>query len=127
MYEVKLNLPRNALYCRATGMFGPEEARRYVSSFTKALDQLSPGFTVITDMRESQPATLDVRTIVDEMISHCERVGIGCAVRIVSEELSCQLGNLQLSQKTRGRYPVHVVKSNDEVEELTGWSLHSFV
>ena len=122
MHEVKLNLQRNALYCRATGSIDPEEARDYVASFKKALDQLSPGFTVITDMRESRPAATDVREIIDEMVRHCEKCGIGCAVRILSEELDSQLGNLQLSQKSRGRYTAHEVHSYDEAIELLGWS-----
>lgn len=123
MHEVKLNLPRNAVFCRTVGKVDPDEAREYVASYKKALDQLSPGFTVISDMRNTQPAAAETSKIMAEMVTYSAERGIGCGVRILAENMDSQIGSMQLDRISRDLgYKVLVVTSYDEAKEVLGWT-----
>lgn len=123
MFEVKLNLPRNAVFCRTVGKVEPDEARDYVASYKKALDQLAPGFAVISDMRNTQPAATETRKIMEEMVSYGAERGIGCGVRILSDEMNSQIGSMQLDRVSRELgYKVYVVTSYDEAKQVLGWT-----
>ncbi|MDX1569296.1 MAG: hypothetical protein R3200_02350 [Xanthomonadales bacterium] len=122
MFEFKINATKNAVLCVLSGQFDAAEARQYVSKFKAACDQLQPGFTIISDLREFAPAKEDAQKILQEGIQYALDKQRGRAFRIVDESVGSQVGNLQLNRSARQMgYDVEVVNSMAEVNEAMGW------
>ena len=122
IFEFKINNKRNALLCVLKGQFDAREARAYTDRFKEACDQMEPGFTIISDLREFQPAKEEAHEILQEGIRHALARQRGRAFRIVNETVGSQVGNLQLTKTARQMgYDVEVVTSMDEVVRAMGW------
>jgi len=122
MFEFKLNTNRNAVLCVLKGQFDADEARQYTDRFIQACDQLQPGFTIISDLREFAPARDDAREILQRGIKYAIDKQRGRAFRIVNESVGSQVGNLQLNRSARQMgYEVEVVNSMAEVNQAMGW------
>lgn len=122
MFEFRINTRRNAVLCVLKGAFDADEARRYVEKFKAACDQLEPGFTIISDLREYAPAREEAQPILQEGIQYAIDKQRGRAFRIVDESVGSQVGNLQLNKAARLMgYDVEVVTSMDQVNRAMGW------
>ena len=122
MFEFKINANRNAVLCVLKGKFDVDEAREYTLRFKQACDRLTPGFTIISDLREFAPAEINAQEILQEGIQYALDKKRGRAFRLVSENVGSQVGNLQLSRSARQMgYEVEVVNSMAEVSTAMGW------
>jgi hypothetical protein len=122
MFEFKINLTRNAILCVLKGQFDAKEASEYVVRWKEACDQMQPGFTIISDLREFAPAKDEAKEILQDGIQYAIDKGRGRAFRIVTENVGSQIGNLQLNRTARKLgYEVDVVASMDEVARVMGW------
>jgi hypothetical protein len=63
MYDIRVNGFENRLLIAFKGTIEQPEAAQGYSKIAKAVNSLVPGFSVITDIRELEPATADVRLI----------------------------------------------------------------
>ncbi|MBN1537041.1 MAG: hypothetical protein JW908_09940 [Anaerolineales bacterium] len=63
MYDIRVNGFENRLFVAIKGTIEQPEAIQGYNKITKAVNTLVPGFTLITDIRELEPATADVRLI----------------------------------------------------------------
>ncbi len=63
MFDIRVNGFENRLFIAIKGTIEQAEAAQGYSKIAKAVNSLVPGFTVITDIRELEPATADVRLI----------------------------------------------------------------
>ncbi len=63
MYDIRVNGFENRLLVAFIGTIEQPEAAQGYSKIAKAVNSLVPGFSVITDIRELEPATADVRLI----------------------------------------------------------------
>ena len=122
MFEHKLNLNKNAILCVMKGQFDEEEARQYNIKFKQGVDQLDPGMTVITDLREFVPADESVRLVFAEGTEYALAKGIGRSVRIVNESVTSEVANIQLNKTARTLgYEVEIARSFDEAKKILGW------
>ena len=122
MFEHKLNLDKNAILCVMKGRFDEEEARQYNIKFKQGVDQLDPGMTVITDLREFVPADESVRLVFAEGTEYALAKGIGRSVRIVNESVTSEVANIQLNKTARTLgYEVEIARSFDEAKKILGW------
>jgi hypothetical protein len=63
MFDIRVNGFENRLFVAIKGTIEQPEAAQGYSKIAKAVNSLVPGFSVITDIREFEPATADVRLI----------------------------------------------------------------
>jgi aspartate/glutamate racemase len=63
MYDIRVNGFENRLFVALRGTIEQPEAAQGYNKIAKAVNSLVPGFTLITDIRELEPATADVRLI----------------------------------------------------------------
>ena len=122
MFDIKINYSRNAVLCRAVGRFDVAMARAMAEKFKKAVIEVTPGFTVITDMTEFKPMNAETRMAIGEIVQHAHDNGIGRAVRIVSSDPDSQIGGMQLDKESKERgYPVFQVGSYSEAKQVLQW------
>ena len=122
MFEFKINQAKNAVLCILEGKFDADEARGYNEKFCAAIDQLEPGLTIITDLTHYIPAGDEVRSVLAEGTRYARGKGVAENVRIVSDDVGSQVGNIQLNKTARDLgYEVKVVHSLKEARQALGW------
>ena len=122
MFEFKINQGKNAVLCILGGKFDADEARQYNEKFRAAIDQLEPGLTIITDLTNYLPAGDEIRSILAEGTQYAREKGVSANVRIVSDEVGSQVGNIQLNKTARDLgYEVKVAHSLKEAKHILGW------
>jgi hypothetical protein len=122
MFEHKLNLNKNAIFCILKGQFDEEEARNYNAKFKEGVDRLEPGITVITDLTEYAPAEESVRIILKEGTEYALAKGIKHSVRIVDESVGSEVSNIQFNKTARSLgYTVDIARNFEEAKEILGW------
>lgn len=122
MFDFRINKKRNAILCVLKGQFDAAEAREYTKRFMAACDEMTQGFTIISDLRDFSPAKDDAAEILKEGIQYAIDKKRGRAFRIVTESVGSQIGNMQLNRTARQLgYDVEVVNSMEEVNHAMGW------
>lgn len=122
MFEFKINQRKNAVLCILVGKFDADEARQYNEKFRAAIDQLEPGLTIITDLTNYLPAGDEVRSILAERTRYAREKGVSDNVRIVSDDVASQVGNIQLNKTARDLgYEVKMAHSLQEAIQILGW------
>lgn len=122
MFDIKINTNKNAILCVLIGQFDYDEAKRYVKKFKAGIDQLKPGYAVISDLRDFSPAKEDARAILQEAIEYSVSKDRGRVIRIVADTVGSKVGNIQLNRASRQMgYEVDIVATLAEAEKLMGW------
>ena len=122
MFDFKINPGKNAILCVLKGRFEADEARDYVKRFKEGIDKLQPGVIVITDLTQFAPGDDSVRAILQEGSAYAVEKGVSRGIRVVSDSMVSQVGNIQMNRTARELgYKVEVVASIDEAKKLLGW------
>ncbi|MDM8515137.1 hypothetical protein QUF76_02970 [Desulfobacterales bacterium HSG16] len=122
MYQLKINAARNAILCVLKGRFEVDDAKEYVEKFKEGVDKLRPGFIVITDISEFIPSTDEVRLIFRQGTEYAVARRISRAIRIVSDNVASQIGNLQFNRTAKELgYKTEDVNSLEKAKTILGW------
>jgi len=101
MYQLKTDLARNRLYITLKGRITLEESEQAAREVIAAIKTLNPGFDVITDISELEPATKNEA----EVVAGVQKVLIGHNVnrvaRVVGKELKATVGKIQFERASR--------------------------
>lgn len=95
MYDIRVDTAKNRVYLLLAGYFGSQEAQEGIDAFKAALDQLQPGFDVITDLRNFKPASRRVAESLAAVHQYEIERGMNCIVRIVDKRT---LGAMQFER-----------------------------
>ncbi len=90
-------------------------------NFKRGVDQLKPGFIVITDITEYAPPSEEVRLILVTGTQHAVERGMSRLIRIVTDSVTSNIGTIQFNRGARELgYIADEMKSLDEAMKLTG-------
>lgn len=93
-YELSVSKAKNRAYLTIIGFWrNPEEVSDYISDWKKAVAALSPGFTLLTDVREMKIHPGSVRTVHEE----AQRLIVKAGVRKVAEIQADKVAEMQLN------------------------------
>lgn len=84
MFDIRVNGFENRLFVAIKGAIEQPEAAQGYSKIAKAVNSLVPGFSVITDIRELEPATADVRLIFLNTMQLYVNSEMGIEVRVIN-------------------------------------------
>lgn len=101
MYEFKADLDHNRLYTALKGRMTAEEARQAAARIIEEMEKLFPGFDIITDISELEPATKNEAEILSEVHKILLEHGVGRIVRIVGDNLKATVGKIQFERASR--------------------------
>ncbi|MDM8525631.1 hypothetical protein QUF80_19855 [Desulfococcaceae bacterium HSG8] len=122
MFQIKINVSKNAILCILKGRFESEGAREYIEKFKEGVDKLKPGFVVITDISTFMPTSDEVRLIFRQGTEYAVGRGMSRAIRIVSEIVASKIGNIQFNRAAKELgYEAEEVTSLEEAKKLLNW------
>jgi hypothetical protein len=78
-----------------------EEARQAAARIIEEMEKLFPGFDIITDISELEPATKNEAEILSEVHKILLEHGVGRIVRIVGDNLKATVGKIQFERASR--------------------------
>ena len=85
MYDIRANVIDNLLYVILKGNFEQPEAAQLQSKLAKSVAMLKPGFAVITDIRELEPPSAEVRYILLSIMQMYVKSELALEIRIVNQ------------------------------------------
>jgi hypothetical protein len=119
MFEIRINRRKNAILCILQGRLSFDDAERYAKKVREGIARLKPGYTVISDLTDYTPSQDDARAVLQEAIEFSIAGQSGRVIRIVSDSVGAQVGNIQFTRAARQQgYQVEVVSSLAEAQAL---------
>lgn len=120
-YELLVSKIKNRVYLRIIGFWrSPEQVSNYLSDWARALAEIKPGFTLLTDAREMKIHPASVRVLHQE----AQAMVVSAGVRQVAEVQKDMIAEMQLDGVS---LETNMPKKNfTDVQEAERW-LNSFV
>ncbi len=117
MYKNQLNFGKNRLHLLLEGKIEKPEMTAWSDDLITKLKKLKPGFSVISEILNCQPATEEVRQILVETQKKVKEVGLGDAVRIVAKSNYVTAAQWQRSSRSIG-YVALEAENYESAEKL---------
>ena len=86
MYEFKIDREKNRLYITMEGFFQPEEMKRCADETIKAVNQMKPGYDVITDISRFSPVGKVAHQEISRVQEYFGKSGIRHGVRVTGNK-----------------------------------------
>lgn len=83
MYEVRADLEKNRLYIIFRGKLNDVEAGLAADEVLEALEQMRPGFTVVTDLAEAVPVSVEATQHIQRGQQAIAQKGVKKVARVV--------------------------------------------
>lgn len=117
MYDNQLNFAKNRMHLMLEGKVEAAELKAWSDDLLSKLKRLKPGFSVISEILNCQPATEEVRQMLVDTQKKVKELGLGNAVRIVSKDNYVTANQWQRSSRSVG-YVAMEAESVQAAEKL---------
>ena len=115
MHEVEVDTGKNRIYLHLKGYLQEDELLEASSKVKKGIDQLKPGFDIINDISEFNPATQRGREIIKETQIYALQKKVNRVVRVVGNVI----GQIQFDRSSReAGYTAVSVRSLEEAYDF---------
>jgi len=115
--NVTFNRAKNRIYLYMEGSHDLEEAQRMYDEYAKAIEQASPGFTVLIDVENYTPGSDAVQDIHKQASHLAEENHVGKVARVVGDR---PLGGMQIDRiaKHETRYESRHFTYKEDAEDF---------
>lgn len=101
MYQSRTDIEKNRLYVTLKGRIASEESRQAANQVMTDLKRLKPGFDVITDISEFEPATQKEVDMLIEVHRVLIEKGVQRIARVIGSELKATVGKIQFERASK--------------------------
>lgn len=116
MYDIHVDTAKNRIYLTLEGFIDEPKAQACIAAFKAGIDQLQPGFIVISDLQGFKPVSRRVTELIAEGQQYELDHGMSKVVRIMDQHT---LGIMQFERISKETgVPVVGVTSLAEAETL---------
>jgi chorismate mutase len=91
LYDIIADIRKNRLYITLEGSFNDDEASQVAKVAVEKAQKLRPGFDVITDISEFQPATFEGTKEVQAVQEMLVKLGVNRIIRVVGKSIIGQM------------------------------------
>ena len=109
------DISKNRLYITLKGSVGQAESQQVASQVIEYIKKLKPGFDVVTDISEFEPATQKAAEALLLVHKVLMEHGVNRIVRVVGMELKATVGKIQFERASRSAGIV--AESADSLED----------
>lgn len=85
MWTAAIDRPRQLLQLRFSGSVGLKEAQACLQQVQTLLNELEPGFKLLTDLSELDRMDISCESLIDEVMEILNRKGIRKVVRVIPD------------------------------------------
>lgn len=118
-YTVAVDRQKNRLYLTGRGFWkNVTLASNYMDEIMRAVQRLSPGFTVLADLREFKTPPLEVGDMIIMSQKRVFEIGIGKSAQVVGKNVAIEMPMYRYA-KTSGIQPQN--RSFATLEEAEAW------
>lgn len=101
MFDVRVDPVKNRLYLIVDGFFSVAEAEEASAAIRAGVDQLQPGFDLISDNQGYKPGSPKVAELIAANQTYALQHGLNRTVRIVSENI---IGQMQFDRVSKNNH-----------------------
>ena len=101
MYQSRADIDQNRLYVTLKGRIASEESKQAASRVIADLKKLEPGFDVVTDISEFEPATQKEVDILIQVHKVLIESGVNRIARVVGREIKATVGKIQFERASK--------------------------
>jgi hypothetical protein len=116
-WTVKADEETNRLYINLSGSMDIEEGRKSNEATKAALEELEPGFDVITDIRNFEPGSPEAVELLEEGKEAIAAQGCSAAVRVMPESTMASMHFERVGEEAEA-YPVAEAETVEQAEQL---------
>ena len=119
MKHATVDITKNRLYVTLKGAVSEAESQQIADKVIEVIKKLKPGFDVITDISEFEPATQKAAESLLLVHKALIEQGVNRIVRVVGKELKATVGKIQFERTSRNAGIVaDSVNSIEDAERL---------
>ena len=118
MFQVKSDKPGNLLTLVFTQHVGADESKAGVATVKAALDELQPGFRLLTDLSGLDSMDAECATYIRKTMDLCNAKGIGRVVRVIPDPRKDIGLSIMSLFHYRRRVPIVTCETREEAENL---------
>ena len=115
MYQSRKDIEKNRLYVTLKGRIASKESKQAASQVMADLKKLKPGFDVVTDISEFEPATQKEVDMLIQVHKALIEKGVNRIARVIGSELKATVGKIQFERASK--ITKVVAKNFDSVED----------
>ncbi len=108
---------KNRVYMTFNGFMDLDEAKKLRDDLAKALEKVTPGFTMVTDAQNYKPGSKEVQEVIASMAKLDADAGVSRVARVVGSQ---PLGGMQIDRLAKetadGEYPARHFETKEEAE-----------
>ena len=101
MYQIKADIDQNRLYITLEGRIDSKESKQAASQVMANMKKLKPGFDVITDISEFEPATQKEVDVLMQVQKALIDSGVNRIVRVVGNKIKATVGKIQFDRASK--------------------------
>lgn len=116
-WNVEADTETNRLYIDLTGSMDVAEGRKSNEATKTALEELEPGFDVVTDIRGFEPGSPEAVELLEDGKRAIRQNGAAAAVRVMPESATASMHFERVGEDEED-YPVAEAETVEEAEEL---------
>ena len=120
MHKISTDLAKNRLYVILYGFSSMDQVNDTIREMKEAVQQLKPGFDVVTDISNYKPALPEIAQAIQSMQVFLKQSGMRRAIRIVSASTQGpRIASSQFARTSRAvGYEAEIVSSVAEADRL---------
>lgn len=101
MYQSRADIEQNRLHVTLKGRIASKESEQAASQVIADLKKLSPGFDVVTDISEFEPATQKEVDILIQVHKILLKSGVNRIARVIGSEIKATVGKIQFERASK--------------------------
>jgi hypothetical protein len=115
MVTLRINPSLNRFYAIFEGFCTKEELEVKLQEAKALMQQLQPGFSMISDISTFKPATQEAAELIKQAAMMAAEFKVGRVIRVVGQS---QIAAMQLNRVTKDAYSVDMAGSIEEAEKM---------
>lgn len=101
MYQSRADIDQNRLYVTLKGRIASKESKQAASQVIADLKKLNPGFDVVTDISEFEPATKKEVDMLIKVHKVLIESGVDRIARVIGSEIKATVGKIQFERASK--------------------------
>lgn len=86
MYKIETDVQRNTLEILMQGSFGYNDGRELVAELSRKIQELKPGFKLLTDLSKLRSMDIEAYKSIDEIMELCNAHKVSKIIRVITKD-----------------------------------------
>ena len=120
MYKIETDVQRNTLEIHFHGSFCTDEGKELVADLSRKINELKPGFKLLTDLSQLRDMDIEAHKSIDEIMELCNYHEVSKIVRVIAKDTRDIGFNIMSLFHYSHRVIIHTCESLEKAKQELG-------